>query len=381
MSVVPDFLRLRAPETSPSIVGHQPAVHSAGATDRLWLLDVLRGAAAHVIVWHHLAFYWPPADSAHPLVLGVNDWLAEYGRCAVQVFFVISGFVAASRLGRRAIKDWRDAIDVVGQRYVRLAGPYLVALQLAILANWLAGQWSEHHAIADPPTIPQYLAHVVLLQDLLEYEALSAGVWYLAIDMQLTVLFVLMRLFARRLSSGVGLSPQTAFQLIAWPLAAASLFWFNRDPAWDRWAIYFFGSYGLGLTAAWAQSSGRKWSFWAYAAMIVLALVVEWRVRLAVALASGLIVHVGGRWEWVSSISDSRWLRTAAQTSYSLFLVHFPVSLLVQAGLSQLAADSPAWSCAGLLTAYALSVAAATAFYFGVERRLCAVRLGRTERR
>ena len=47
-----------------------------------------------------------------------------------------------------------------------------------------------HDSIPDAPDILQLLAHALLLQDLLDQEALSAGVWYVAIDFQLFALAV-----------------------------------------------------------------------------------------------------------------------------------------------------------------------------------------------
>lgn len=55
--------------------------------------------------------------------------------------------------------------------------------------------------------------------------------------------------------------------------------------------------------------------------------------------------------------------------SYSLFLIHFPVCLVVNAILSNYVLHSP-WLClTGMFAAYGLSLVAAVAFYYGVDRR------------
>ena len=48
---------------------------------------------SHLIVWHHLAFYGPISDAAYTISPAVFDWLVDYARMAVQVFFVLGGFV------------------------------------------------------------------------------------------------------------------------------------------------------------------------------------------------------------------------------------------------------------------------------------------------
>jgi len=55
--------------------------------------------------------------------------------------------------------------------------------------------------------------------------------------------------------------------------------------------------------------------------------------------------------------------------SYSLFLIHFPVILLVNAIVSRWAPRSAWGDLAGLLAAVALSLGAATVLYTQVEQR------------
>jgi peptidoglycan/LPS O-acetylase OafA/YrhL len=55
------------------------------------------------------------------------------------------------------------------------------------------------------------------------------------------------------------------------------------------------------------------------------------------------------------------------QTSYSLFLLHFPIWLVVAAAWARLGWTSAPAAVAGLLLAYAGSVAAAFAFHRFVE--------------
>jgi hypothetical protein len=79
-------------------------------------------------------------------------------------------------------------------------------------------------------------------------------------------------------------------------VATTSLFWFNRDAGLDNWAIYFFGSYGLGAAAWWA-SDRKQLAFWlgVIATVAIAALVFDFRLRIALALAVALVLGFGHR--------------------------------------------------------------------------------------
>ncbi len=365
MTVKPD---LQASAPGPSLT---PMANTPGrTTERLALLDAMRVVAANLIVWHHLAYYGPVSDVAYPLVPGLMDFLYEHGRNAVQVFFVMGGFVAAASLGKREILYVKDAAGILWRRYVRIAGPYLVVLVIAVAANSVADRWMDHKSISAFPTLPEFLAHTVLLHKVLGYDSLTAGIWYLAIDFQLTILMLLLVLVSQQLSQWTSASPVVVLPLLVFLLAAGSLFGFNRDKGWDNLAVYYFGSYALGLVTSWALT-GRlpAWSFWIYVTLMVLALIVEWRMRLAVGLATGLVIFGAGQTGWLFQWTSGRWLALGGQWSYSLFLIHFPVCLVVNAWLSHYVLESPVLSLAGMFAAYGLSLLAAVAFYYGVERR------------
>ncbi len=220
----------------------------------------------------------------------------------------------------------------------------------------------------------QLLAHAFLVHDLVGYEPLSAGIWYLAIDLQLVVVVgLLFWLSARVLGRERGTS---GGRLLLALLGALSLFWFNRLPHLDHVAIYFMGAYALGLIAAWAQAGSlRRTFFWAYALLVVLAIAIDFRSRLLVALTTALILTIAAHFGWLASWPRSRMIHWFARISYSLFLVHFPVSLVVNALWSSYLPSSPWLSLLGMATAYALSMAVAVLFHYEVECRL--MRLGR----
>src|SRR5262249_35904193 len=123
------------------------AVSTLVPSERLPFLDFLRVVSAHLIVWHHLVFYGPLSDVVAPYFPQIYEFLFEYGRYAVQVFFVLGGFVTAASFSRRSDLNLKDAAEFVKKRYWRIGGPYLAVLLVAVGANFVADLWMDHHSI------------------------------------------------------------------------------------------------------------------------------------------------------------------------------------------------------------------------------------------
>ena len=108
------------------------------------------------------------------------------------------------------------------------------------------------------------------------------------------------------------------------------------------------------------------------AAVCALALVLDFRGRLALALAVALLlVWFQSRWQSVRAKNGLRlrWLEQVGRMSYSIFLIHFPVCVLVNAVVSYFWPGQLLANAAGLLAAFALSLLAGAALYIGVEAR------------
>jgi len=326
---------------------------------RLPLIDALKALAALLVLLNHFSSYGPLAAEARAAFPATFGWLYEYGRMAVQIFLVIAGFLAARSLSPQGQALTASPLPLIWKRYLRLVVPYLAALGLAIIAAAIADHWMDDEAIPARATFGQWLAHAVLLHGLLGFDALSAGVWYIAIDFQLFALMAILLWSGRR---------RLVAPALALMFATASLFWFNRDASWDNWAIYFFGSYGLGAAAWWA-SDRRQLSAWlgVIATVVIAALLVDFRLRIALALVVALLLGFGRRSGRLESWPDSPPLAYLGQISYSLFLVHFPVLLLVNGLYAKLGLASAGSAIFGLGLALTASLVAATLFYRHIE--------------
>lgn len=337
---------------------------------RLPGIDALKGLACVLIVWHHLAFYGPMSDVVYASAPGLINWLYDYGRMAVQLFLVVGGFLAAASLAPQGVAVFEAPGHLIVRRYGRLVKPYLVALAVSVLVAALVRPWFDHPSVPAAPGVLQLLAHVLLLQDVLGQEALSAGVWYVAIDFQLYVLAVLVFAAAKPLRTAMAVSAGVAAVVL---IALLSLLVFNLRPSFDVSALYFFGSYALGMLAFWAsRETGARRVFWlaAMAVLGALALALDFRGRIVVALltAFGLV--------WLAGLAPGsramRWLQQRrlvqlGRMSYSVFLIHFPVCLLVNACVSYVWPTQLAANALGMLLAFVLSLLAGQALYRWVE--------------
>lgn len=334
---------------------------------RFFLLDLLKATGCLLIVLHHMAFYGPMADVVARGWPGGIDWLAQYGRLAVQVFLVCSGFLTAQTLA--AIRDlsWHAVARATGKRYLRLGIPLLAALSLTVVASELIRPDFAHESLSAPPSWTQVLAHVFFLQHVLDQEALSAGVWYVAVDLQLFVLALLVQWLAQNLPPRLGGSAWGWQTIATFLLVLMSLSLWTHDKTLDDTALYFWGAYGMGWLAwhvrqlrhpavtwgvllvlgalCFAQDTGfRALTAWTSAALLMMAPAVWLR-----AAAHG---QAGPDPAWKDAIS---WL---SRISYAVFVVHFGVCLLVNFAVYRLWPDTVVINALGMMAALGLSLLA-----------------------
>ena len=333
------------------------------------LIDALKAICCLVIVSHHLAIYGPMSDIAYPLIPILMDGLRDYGRIAVQIFFVIAGFLSAAKLAPHGLPLIVTPLELIQQRYLRLIMPYFAALTLAIACAALAKVWINHESIPSTPNLFQLLTHALLLHDLLNQEALSAGIWYVAIDFQLYVLTILLLWFCKQ-SDNPYLSSRILSLILVVTLTSASLFFFNRDSYWDETALYFFCAYGLGILIDWASISQHR-IFWSIMliALILAALAIDFRSRIAVAGSVMVILTVAQHYGFLESKYIPGYLSYLGRTSYSIFLVHFPISLIVNAAFFRFLPHQPIIHLFGMIIAIGASIVTGILLFNWLEAR------------
>ena len=361
---------------------------------RSTFIDALRGIAALGVACYHITRYEPAPQPAREIIPGALAFVFDHAWIGVQVFFVISGFVIAYSLRSARITPGYFA-NYALRRSIRLDPPYWITILFVLLLHAVL---HLHLGFDSPLDIPSKLepdlswslvgSHLLYLQNILGYDNLSAGFWTLCIEVQFYLLYVAGLGLAQRLPSRNKRSSADAgtagLIVVFLPLAILSLFEWNRTQGGisvhpnDMWIIRFFCMFFLGASAWWALD-GRIPSvlFWiyaaAYAGRIVMQGIAEgWSddltVGLSAALAAGVSTYVAGRLGRLGTWLNVPPLQYLGRISYSLYLIHFPMSHVIMIlGYEVWGVSTPAGGALWLILALVASVAAAHVLYTFVE--------------
>jgi peptidoglycan/LPS O-acetylase OafA/YrhL len=351
----------------------QPSTDTkTGMQGRLVFIDALRGLAAVTIALHHINRY-EPLTSANALL---PEWLLcglKEGRLAVQVFFVISGFMIARSLRQTVLTP-----AVMGRfslrRFIRLGVPYWTILA-AVLALDMLLPWLGIPPLNSEIIPEQLLSEVFFLQDIFGYGSTSTGLWFICIEVQFFLLFLVLLFAAQSMRRENSASPNASwFSRLAvfFPVALLSLFVFNVNTDYDAWVVYFFGAIFLGSMTYWTlDGSIPRAVFWLYTLAVSIRLALFPTLPLSAALAATVVIYAvgchGGLNRWLSA----GWLQYLGRISYSLFLVHYSVSHTVKWLAHRLTLGTPGVALVCLGLAFAASVVVAHFFYRWVEAPAC----------
>ena len=336
------------------------------STTRLSLVNAAKGVGCLVIVIHHLAVYGPMSEVIGAQYPKLIEALIIYGKLAVQMFFVFGGYFVAAQMMPRAAPTAVAVPALIWKRYKRLITPFLFAVTLAALITALVRPWFIHDSLSAAPTFGQLLAHVFLLYDLIGLEALSAGVWYVAIDFQLFALTTIFTALCWRMPASL----QRVYPLVIIALTAFSLWVLNRNDALEAYAPFFFGYYGLGVLAYWtAHTRLGRFGLVLITLLGVVALWLEFRKAVATATITALLLALAdlrGRLEHWGDHPALNWL---GERSYSIFLIHYGICIGINA-LWSLCFPTGLWiNAVGIVVAVGLSLAAGALLYRLVETR------------
>ena len=335
-------------------------------------IDNIKGMACLLIVFHHLAFYGPMSDVANAVIPKTIDFFFDYARLAVAVFLCVGGFLAGLKLSEPNFFVKHSVQQVIWQKYLRLVIPYLGAIALAIAASFVASRLMQHDSISAMPDVPQLLSHLFFLQNILGFESLSAGLWYVAIDFQLFAVCASLVFLVEKLSpaSWSYKSTRLISLIIFSALTIASVTFFNQHEAYDVWFVYFFATYGLGLlTAFLVRNQSHRVLILAVAAVTIFSLYYQdFRERLLLALLMAFLLFSSYESNWSKSKLWNNPLRKIGEMSYSIFLVHFPVSLVVSGVWVQLYPSDPWMNVLGMGLSALLSLLLAIPFYKYIEK-------------
>jgi peptidoglycan/LPS O-acetylase OafA/YrhL len=306
-------------------------------TGRLAGLDGVRGLAALYVVVNHIferAFPGYPADHA-------PFWAAGfiYGRFAVVVFIVLSGLSLGLVPARHG---WHlDGVARFARRRAwRILPAYWAALVLSLAAAWL---------VVPPPGEPvpgarSVVVNGLLVQNLVGAAAPNRAFWSIAVEAQLYLLFPLLLLFVRRRGAIVMVAAVTGV-VVAIGIAAAHVAWLNalvtQSPP-DLAALFALGLLAAGIVVAGERRRSWPWAWFGVAAAAPVLAALWWQgsvwtldhllpvdLALGPAIACLLAALVTGRPVRLVPILDARPVRGLGLSSYSLYLTHAPIVVVL----------------------------------------------------
>src|SRR5215470_9087332 len=338
-----------APAT-PAAPAEPAAAIAATRPGRVVGLDGIRGLAALFVVLNHIFDRaWPgdPADHA-------PFWAAWmiYGRFAVVIFIVLSGFslgLGPARSGWR----FKSLATYAHRRAWRILPPYWAALGFSLVMTW--------YVLAQPgwpaPNGKSVAVYGFLVQDAFSQDhhagfwaagSPNRAFWSIAVEAQLYFLLPLLLLLVRRVSARAMVGLVAAIVVTIGllgphvPLMNSALVKFTPDLA----VLFAVGLLGAGIVTASEHTRSRPWAGYALAAAVpaIVLMVVKgatWSnlnlfwLDLAWAPAIGcfLAAVATSRPQFIVRFLDSRLPRSLGSCSYSLYLTHMPIVIAVSYGL------------------------------------------------
>jgi peptidoglycan/LPS O-acetylase OafA/YrhL len=311
------------------------------ARPRLVGLDGIRGLAALYVVSYHVFLRAFPGRSAEHAPF----WAAGfgYGRFAVAVFIVLSGFSLGVGAARA---DWRLASvkNFACRRAWRILPPYWAALAFSLLMTWFV--------LAQPgwqvPDLKSVAVNGLLMQDVIGAPSPNRAFWSIAIEAQLYLAFPLLILAVRRLGAIAMLAVVSAPVLTLGVLSAvherAATGLVNQYTP-DLAVLFAIGVAAAGITSI-DGPQARPWHRYAVGGAVPVLALIVWQGRawtegnlfwvdLALGPAIGCLLAAvaTGRPTWLVGLLDRHPLRRLGSFSYSLYLTHLPIVVAVYYGL------------------------------------------------
>jgi peptidoglycan/LPS O-acetylase OafA/YrhL len=330
----------------------------------------MRGIAALIVLFHHFTHMYFPAA-----IFGTN-WRTALlypfiaGHESVMFFFLLSGFVLALPfLGGRSqpypIFLWR--------RILRIYGPYLMALALAVAgcsiwhnrlgaSGWAAGTWNA-------PVNFRLVAEHILFIGNYNYAEFNTAFWSLVYEMRISIIYPLLFLAANRLRLRYSLLVVILLTIVGAEMSGSQ----------TLITLEYAGTFLIGILLAKHRTDltriYRRISVWQRVVFAVAALLLYneghllsaygpiWHLgSMPVILGAAGFIIIGLNSAAASNVLHSAVPAFLGRISYSLYLVHGTV-LFALAAMLRGKVSPPAFLLLYLPTAIFLS----WGFYYVVE--------------
>jgi peptidoglycan/LPS O-acetylase OafA/YrhL len=319
------------------VVAYEADAVAGSRSRRLAGLDGIRGLAALYVVVNHVflrAFPGYPVDHA-------PFWAAWfiYGRFAVVVFIVLSGFSLALSPARHGGR--LGAVSTFAQRRAwRILPAYWAALAFSLAVAWLVVPQPGRGV----PDLKSVVVNGLLVQNIVPAHSPNAAFWSMAVEAQLYIAFPLLLLMVRRWGAIVMLATVTlvvaAVGIVGPHVAHLDTFVIQSPP--DLAALFAVGMLAAGIVGASRARQGWPWPRLALAAAAPVLVTAWWQgsvwtldhlywvdLALGPAIACLLASLATGRPGRLLRLLDAQPIRSLGSFSYSLYLTHAPIVAIV----------------------------------------------------
>jgi peptidoglycan/LPS O-acetylase OafA/YrhL len=299
-------------------------------------LDGLRGLCALYVLLFHC---WAYTFRGFPRYRG-PDWLSwlGFGRLSVVLFLVLSGFSLALGAAR---DDWRlgSLAGYARRRAWRILPAYWAALAFSLIIAWTIVR-QPHSA---EPTAGSVVVYTLLLQDLVSVPTPNGAFWSIGVEALLYGVLPLLVMLCRRYG------PAAMLAAVTLPVVVAGVVVFDGSPPQDDNLLspHLVPAFAAGVVAAGVVAAGDRLRRLPWAVLSLLAAIP----------VGALILQQGSRWMvnhyyWVDlavvptmtlfllavaserpavlvRLLESAPLRRLGGYSYSLYLIHLPIVIVI----------------------------------------------------
>jgi peptidoglycan/LPS O-acetylase OafA/YrhL len=297
---------------------------------RIYEIDSLRGIAALVVVLTHFQpFFW--------------SRVVHWGFLAVDLFFILSGFVLTKTYEAQILSGSISARDFLARRFARLAPLHYLALSLFLLAelvSWLGG---GGHVVNWYMPLYSFFLNLAFLQNVgLTNEMTWNGVsWSISTEMVVNLLwfYVLVKL---RPTVAFFVSTVVVAGLFIFTTMGANLdFTFANKFGINIGLVRCVMGFSLGVVMARTLSTDGKSSLAGHAAAVAVLALLAWvgyayktpgmegADYVVVLFAYPALVFLSLGRSFLSPILRSKPLVFLGDISYSVYLMHPLVALVV----------------------------------------------------
>lgn len=291
----------------------------------------------------------------------VGSLVFDAGHFGVAIFFALSGFVISYGLDRsRATLGFFGTFII--RRSIRLDPPYWASMLLSVALIAVSGL--VKHEDFTLPDFSSVLAHLFYLQVILDKPEINSVYWTLTYEVQFYLFFVgaIVARFYLKHAVDTALYIVIDIALFLCAISSALGYFENVHPGLF---LPLWSSFYIGVLAHTATLSKR--TIWAFIALFVAMLFNgEFSIVSAFTGAFLLMAMMSG---WARNGMNWRWLQFLGGISYSLYLVHNPVTGAVSFVLNRIPVHGTITDLVKLVMIVASSVIAAYIFWFVIEKR------------